>query len=75
MDGRIVTHIAERGVWVAPWLGDDGELVLIAVTRRGRLAAPPFAIPHGADRVAASDAMWALLDVVDPDTVAVLRAV
>lgn len=63
----MVGVIAQRGVWVAPWLGADGELVLIAVSRRGRLIGAPYLIPHGADRVAASDAMWALLDAADPE--------
>jgi hypothetical protein len=64
-----------RGVYVAPWMGDAGEIVLLALTARQRLAAPPYTIPTGADRVAASDAMWEALERADPDVRTRLRAV
>lgn len=54
-----------RGVYVAPWMGEHGELVLLAITSTSRLACPPMTIAHGADRVAASDAAWAALDAAD----------
>lgn len=64
-----------RGVYVAPWMGEQGELVLLAITSRSRLACPPITIPHGADRVAASDAAWAAIEAVDPVADLRLRAI
>lgn len=64
-----------RGVYVAPWCGPQGELVLLAITSAGRLACDPLMIPHGADRVAAADALWDALEEADPDPRRHLRAV
>lgn len=55
-----------RGVWVAPWVGPSGELVLLAITRDKKLAGEPYAIPTGANHVEAGDRMWARLDADDP---------
>lgn len=55
-----------RGVYQAPWIGPDGEVVLIAITRQHKLAAGPVTVPHGASRVGAADELWAVLDRVDP---------
>ena len=64
-----------RGVYVAPYLGPDGEIVLLAITSSRKLATSgPVIVPHGADRVAAAEALWDLLDRVDPPAVTVLRA-
>jgi hypothetical protein len=64
-----------RGVFVAPWMGEDGELFIIAVRADRRLACQPVMIPHGEDRGEASDRLWKLLDEVDPDPRANLRVV
>lgn len=64
-----------KGVYVAPWMGPDGELVLLAITATRRLAVPPLTIAHGADRVAASDELWDALDQAEPDPRARLKAI
>jgi hypothetical protein len=64
-----------RGVFLAPWMGPEGELVLLAVKANGRLACDPVMLPHGADRGEASDRLWQLLHDVDPDHRANLRVV
>lgn len=56
----------ERGLYIAPWMGRDGELVLLALTSTRRLAAPPLEIPHGVDRAAMAEALQSTLDAVDP---------
>lgn len=55
-----------RGVWVAPWIGPNGEFVLIAITRERKLACEPRVIPVGANHVAAGDELWDLLEAADP---------
>jgi hypothetical protein len=56
-----------RGVFVAPWLGEHGELVLLARTsRRTLIPGTPLEIPHGASRLDASDRLWKRLDELDP---------
>lgn len=57
---------SSRGVWIAPWKGARGELVVFAMTRAGTLAGDLVTIPVGADRVAIADELWILLDQVDP---------
>lgn len=64
-----------RGVYVAPWHGEEGELVLIAITSRGTLAAPPLEIPHGASRLDAADGLSSLLDQKDPDRRAIMKVI
>ena len=59
-------HLLGRGVWRAPWLGPDGELVLLAVRRDHRLNEPPVTVPHGTTRADASVALVARLDRDDP---------
>ena len=56
---------SHRGVWVAPWMGPRGELVLVAVTSRRRKL-EERTVPLGADGVAISEAMFARLDAEDP---------
>ena len=74
---RIATpgHLLPRGVYVAPWMGEDGELILLAITGRQRLAAPPMRLRPGEDRVAASDHLWEALERVDPDLRTRLKAI
>lgn len=55
-----------RGLHVAPWMGDNGEIVLLAFTSRCTLATPPVEIPWGADSVTMAEELEALLDRVDP---------
>lgn len=56
----------QRGLHVAPWMGDNGEIVLLAYTARCTLAAPPLEIPWGADSVAMAEQLQELLDRIDP---------
>ena len=73
-DNRLAPGIAyERGVYVAPWAGDGGELVLIAITSRHTLATEPVTIAHGASRLDASDRLWNALDALDPNPPSHLR--
>lgn len=50
-------ELLDRGVWVAPWLGPKGEMVLIGITANQQLATS-YTIPNGASRVVASDRVW-----------------
>lgn len=61
---------SHRGVWVAPWQGPGGELVLFAMTHEHRLLCDPLIVPHGADHVAAADALYDELEACDPVSVA-----
>jgi hypothetical protein len=65
--------LLDRGVWQAPWVGPDGELVLLAVTRAHALNEPPHNVAHGASRIEAAERMMAALDRDDP--VATLRVI
>lgn len=58
-----------RGVWIAPWVGPDGELVVYAIDSTNRLGISPVVIPHGVDHVALVDQLWEELDRRDPVTV------
>ena len=57
-----------RGVWVAPWTGPNGETVVYAIDSTNRLLASPVVIPHGTDHVALADRLWQELDRQDPVT-------
>lgn len=48
----------DRGVWAAPWIGPNGEVVLLGVTNERKLALDPVTVPDGASRVAAADRIW-----------------
>jgi hypothetical protein len=56
----------ERGVYIAPWVGSNGEFVLIAISRTGQLVGEPATIPLGYDHVLAGDELWERLDAKDP---------
>jgi hypothetical protein len=56
----------KRGVWQAPFLGEDGEMVLVAVKRDGKLLCAPLVIPHGGSRIDAGDMLLDRLDADDP---------
>ena len=55
----------ERGVWIAPWLGANGETILVAVRRDGRELAQRPLNPDD-DHLRASDELWERLDADDP---------
>lgn len=54
-----------RGVWVAPWMGPNGETILVAVKRDDRLVAERM-LSFGDDHVQASDELWRALERADP---------
>ena len=60
--------LLDRGVWIAPWLGPAGEMVLLAVTTRHQLAVDPMTVPTGASQVLAAELLWDQLEELDPDT-------
>lgn len=62
-----------RGVYVAPWVGPNGEIVLLALSRERKLIGDPLTVPLGGNHVEAGDEMWRRLDVSDP--VAILKIV
>jgi hypothetical protein len=64
---RKATFGVGRGVWVAPWVGPNGEIVLLALRRDNRLAGEPHVIPLGASHVLAADELWERLDREDPE--------
>lgn len=61
-DGRA----PRRGLYIAPWYGPDNELVLLAITSWGQLAAAPLTIPWGADSVSLATALEETLEQLDP---------
>lgn len=61
-----IGQFLERGVWKAPWMGPQGEMVLLAVAGSHRLVGEPKLLPRGCDFIAAHDQMWDLLDEGDP---------
>jgi hypothetical protein len=63
---RVAKIGAGRGVYVAPWMGPDGEIVLLAISRERRLVGEPFTVPIGGNHVAAGEALWERLDIADP---------
>ncbi len=57
-----------RGVWLAPWTGAAGELVVfVMMSNKQLVTGQPITIPHGADRIALSEELWALLEKADPE--------
>lgn len=62
----------KRGLHIAPWMGDNGEIVLLAMTSRHTLAAPPLEIPWGADSVAMAEELEMILERVDPPTLRII---
>lgn len=55
----------ERGVWIAQWLGENGETIMVAVRRDGRRVGERLLSP-GDDHLGAADELWDLLDSHDP---------
>jgi hypothetical protein len=64
----------ERGVWLAPWLGDNGEFILVAVTSRRRKVAEET-VPLAADHAAAAARLYEILDRIEPESRANLKVV
>lgn len=65
--GRILRpgNLAKRGVWIAPWLGDAGEMILVSV-RHDRRRVEERPIPPGSNSIDIGDEMWDRLDREDP---------
>jgi len=55
-----------RGVWIAPWMGPNGETVLVALNRHDRQLGDVILIPAGGNHLAASDELWARVERDDP---------
>lgn len=61
------TSRPDRGVFVAPFLGPNGETVLLPIMSDRRLATDgPVYVAGDADALSESDRLWGLLDKVDP---------
>lgn len=58
----------DRGVYIAPWMDDEGQMVLVALTDAGRLACEPVSVNEFDTPQRAADALWAILDRVNPDS-------
>lgn len=54
-----------RGVWVAPWMGPNGETILVAVRRDDRKVSERM-LAFGDDHVQASEDLWDELERADP---------
>ncbi len=63
---NVLVDTSHRGVWIAPWRGTKGELVLFAIDSHDQLVTAPLTIPIGSDRIAAADMLWDLIDEIDP---------
>jgi hypothetical protein len=63
-----------RGVFVAPWTGENGEIILVAVTCDRRRIAERL-VPFGAAAHAIADELWDLLEAADPDRRASMRVI
>lgn len=55
-----------RGVWIAPWTGPNGEIVLFKRDRWKRLVGEPRMIQAGENHVLIGEQMWEELDAADP---------
>ena len=62
---RKATFGIGRGVWLAPWRGPNGEMILVAVTRDGRRIDERVLRPQDG-HVQAADELWEMLERVDP---------
>lgn len=64
----------QRGVFVSPWSGEQGELILVAVDSSGRRIAERL-VPFGVNQLGISDELWELLEARDPEPRTRLRAI
>jgi hypothetical protein len=65
--------ILGRGVFQAPWLGPNGEMVLVSINSRHEKH-EELTVTHGANRIDVGEAMEARLDAADPQNEAKPRA-
>lgn len=63
----------KRGLYFAPWMGENCELVLLAIRSDGRLNEPPFTVPWDADSIELAKALESRLDAVDAPPIRLLR--
>lgn len=63
-----------RGIWIAPWMGENGELVLVAVTSSKRRI-KEVEIPFGANHLDTAIELLELLDQHDPEIRTRLKAI
>jgi hypothetical protein len=56
----------ERGVFIAPWLGPNGETVLVSLTKERRQIELRY-VAAGMNHVLAADEMWEHVEDVDPE--------
>lgn len=54
-----------RGVWVLPYLGPNGETVMVAIRADGRILGQPVLVPWAADGIQAALDLWDVLDAAD----------
>jgi hypothetical protein len=64
-----------RGVWVEAYMGEQGEIVLVAVRANGRRLCPEVTIRPGEDSAAIAEALWDRLEAEDPDRRSIMRVV
>lgn len=69
---RTFTSPLGRGVFVTPWCGPNGEIILVAVTSRNRKV-DEITIPIGASHADASDALWQRLEEAEPFPLQIVR--
>lgn len=62
---RKLPSLWPRGVWQAPWWGENEELILVAVTSRHTLLVERI-VAHGQNRIAAYEELWDMLQKQDP---------
>jgi hypothetical protein len=55
-----------RGVWIAPWMGPNGETILVALNRHEHQIGEQIMIPLGGNHLAASDELWSRVEKHDP---------
>lgn len=60
-----LVELLPRGVAIAPWVGSNGEVVLVAVDSHGRKFSE-VSVPPGENRLCVEDALQASLDANDP---------
>lgn len=58
--------LLSRGVYVAPFMGPEGETIVFCIDHRHRIVGRPTFVSAGESHLAAADAHWARLDRDDP---------
>jgi hypothetical protein len=62
-EARAVTY--GRGVWIAPYKGRNGEMILVALDRKERRLEERL-VAFGDDHMKAADDLWQVVDREDP---------